>query len=200
MSQPLPESLAILLTTPNHAMNNHFSFVGGHEGPWRVTRCEAVIGPGLANVPRVKVLNLPAIELQERGVWVLQGFTSNVRYAERHEINQLRAKQEGLNRPASSCAALIPIKKNAAWWDLSQDERRAIFEAQSHHTETGLIYLPQIARQLHHSRDLGEPFDFLTWFEFAPEHATLFDHLLLQLRASKEWEYVEREVDIRLER
>ena len=43
-----------------------------------------------------------------------------------------------------------------------------------------------------------EPFDFLTWFEFAPEHTTAFNQLLARLRATKEWAYVEREVDIRL--
>ncbi|HEX4880226.1 MAG TPA: chlorite dismutase family protein [Limnobacter sp.] len=144
------------------------------------------------------MVNAPFSDLAEPGSWVLQGFTSNVRYAERYEINQLRAKQEGLNRPASLCAALIPIRKTSEWWAMSQDERRAIFEAQSHHTEIGLGYLPEIARQLHHSRDLDEPFDFLTWFEFAPEHTAKFNNLVAQLRASKEWEYVEREVDIRL--
>ena len=75
-----------------------------------------------------------------------------------------------------------------------------MFETQSHHTEIGLDYLPQIARQLHHSRDLGEPFDFLTWFEFAPEHTAAFEALLVRLRSSPEWTYVEREVDIRLVR
>jgi chlorite dismutase len=179
-------------------MTNHFSFIGGTEGPWRVTSCEAFIGAPLETVQRVNVLNVPGANLANHGSWVLQGFTSNVRYAERHEINQLRAKQEGLNRPSSSCAALIPIKKNAEWWSMSQEERRAIFETQSHHTEIGLRYLPEIARQLHHSRDLGEPFDFLTWFEFAPEHTASFNKLLEQLRASREWAFVEREVDIRL--
>lgn len=179
-------------------MSNHYSFVGGTEGAWCVTSCEAVVGASLETVQRVKVLNVPSTNLVERGTWVLQGFTSNVRYAERHEIDQLRAKQEGLHRPASLCAALIPIKKSPEWWAMSQDERRTIFEAQSHHTEIGLAYLPEIARQLHHSRDLGEPFDFLTWFEFAPEHTSAFNKLLVQLRASKEWAYVEREVDIRL--
>ena len=182
-------------------MNNHYSFIGGHEGQWQVTRCAAIVGAPVEAVERLNVVNTPASQLNQlnqRGTWVLQGFTSNVRYAERHEITQLRARQEGLNRPASTCAALIPIKKNAQWWALSQDERRAIFEAQSHHTDIGLAYLPEIARQLHHSRDLGEPFDFLTWFEFAPEHTDVFDELLVKLRASEEWKYVEREVDIRL--
>jgi hypothetical protein len=88
-------------------MNNHYSFIGGSEGPWQVTSCEAIVGASLEAVRRVNVLNVPSTNLAKRGAWVLQGFTSNVRYAERHEINQLRAKQEGLNRPASSCAALI---------------------------------------------------------------------------------------------
>ncbi len=57
-----------------------------------------------------------------------------------------------------------------------------------------------MARRLHHSRDLGEPFDFLTWFEFTPEHAKAFDELVARLRAIEEWTYVEREVDIRLMR
>ncbi|WP_138516262.1 chlorite dismutase family protein [Limnobacter alexandrii] len=179
-------------------MNNHYSFIGGPEGQWRVTRCEAIVGEPIETVPRLNVVNTPASQLSQVSTWVLQGFTSNVRYAERHEITQLRARQEGLNRTASTCAALIPIKKNAQWWALSQDERRAIFEAQSHHTEIGLAYLPEIARQLHHSRDLGEPFDFLTWFEFAPEHTDAFDALLVKLRTSEEWKYVEREIDIRL--
>lgn len=181
-------------------MGNYYSFIGGNNGPWRVTSTTAVIGSPLAVVPRLNVLNVPASQLTEPSTWVLQGFTSNVRYAERHEINQLRAKQEGLNRPSALCAALIPIKKNTEWWAMSQDERRAIFETQSHHTEIGLDYLPAIARQLHHCRDLGEPFDFLTWFEYAPEHAEAFDSLLERLRAAQEWDYVEHEVDIRLVR
>ena len=83
---------------------------------------------------------------------------------------------------------------------MPQDERRAIFEEISHHTEIGLAYLPAVARRLHHCRDIGEPFDFLTWFEFAPEHEAAFDALLAQLRATREWEFVEREAEVRLTR
>lgn len=179
-------------------MSNYYSFIGGKEGSWRVTNFDIIVGEPLETVQSINVVNQPSINLKEHGTWVLQGFTSNVRYAERHEINQLNEKQEGLNRPASLCAALIPIKKSPQWWAMSQDERREVFETQSHHTEIGLAYLPEIARQLHHSRDLGEPFDFLTWFEFAPEHTDAFNKLLAQLRASKEWSYVDREIDIRL--
>lgn len=181
-------------------MSNHFSFIGGQQGPWRITQITPVVGASLAHVPNLQVMQAPKQSLAYHGDWLLQGFTSNVRYAERHEITQLKARQEPLGRPEALMAALIPVKKNAAWWMLSQDERRSVFETQSNHTAIGLDYLPQIARQLHHSRDLGEPFDFLTWFEFAPAHEADFNQLLKRLRASPEWAYVEREVDIRLVR
>lgn len=84
------------------------------------------------------------------------------------------------------------------WWELPQDERRAIFEETSHHTAIGMEFLPAVARRLYHCRDIGEPFD-LTWFEYAPEHASAFDELLNRLRVTREWDFVEREVEIRLE-
>jgi hypothetical protein len=51
---------------------------------------------------------------------------------------------------------------------------------------------------LYHCRDLGQPFDFLTWFEYAPKDAAAFEELVIALRHTEEWKYVEREVDIRL--
>ena len=97
---------------------------------------------------------------------------------------------------------LIPIWKNSKWWALTQDERRQVFEAQSHPTQIGLEDLPAIARRLHHGRDLAEPepFDSLTWFEFAKRAVAEFDRLLLKLPASEEWKCGERKLDIRLTR
>jgi hypothetical protein len=57
-----------------------------------------------------------------------------------------------------------------------------------------------VARRLHHGRDLGEPFDFLTRFEYAPDDADRFEELVSRLRATEEWTYVAREIDIRLVR
>ena len=140
--------------------------------------------------------------IYDGGAWRLRGIVSNERYVERAEKDALLAKQEGLGRPACTRAALIPIRKNAAWWGLTQDERRQVFEAQSRHIAIGLRYLPAIARRLHHCRDLGpdEPFDFLTWFEYTPADAGAFEDLVGQLRDSPEWRFVEREVDLRLSR
>src|SRR5215469_7171091 len=74
-------------------------------------------------------------------------------------------------------------------------ERLAVIEG-----PVGMEYLPAVARRLHHSRELGEPFDFLTWFEFAPEHADAFEEVVRRLPSTAEWRYVEREVDIRASR
>lgn len=63
-----------------------------------------------------------------------------------------------------------------------------------------LQYLPAVARRLHHSRDLGEAFEFLTQFEYSPDHSTAFEQLVAKLRASQRWKYAEREIDIRLVR
>ncbi len=178
-------------------MDNKYSFVGGRQGPWRVTRLDSLRGIGLEAVERVQIVHG---EWKESGAaWVLRGLTSNLRYATRVEVEALRASQPALARPEARCAALIPIKKSAQWWELPQDERRAIFEETSHHTAIGMEFLPAVARRLHHCRDIGEPFDFLTWFEYAPEHADDFGELLDRLRVTREWDFVEREVDIRLE-
>jgi chlorite dismutase len=151
-------------------------------------------------VDAIGVSNGEVSELPSGTSWALRGFTSNVRYATGAEVTALRSVQPALNRPEATCAALIPIRKSAAWWDLAQDERRAIFEERSRHTAIGMEYLPAVARRLHHCRDLGEPFDFLTWFEFAPENLKAFDQLVSRLRETREWNFVEREIDIRLER
>lgn len=175
-----------------------FSFVGGDEGSWKVERIEAVSGPSLSSVSRIEVLNGDFDRSSRDHSWVIRGVTSNARYTTRAEKNVLAAKQATLGRNEASCAALIPIRKSAEWWELAQDERRKILEEQSEHIKIGAMYLPAIARRLHHSRDLGEEFDFLTWFEYAPSDTPAFDELVGRLRSSVEWNYVDWEVDIRL--
>ena len=179
------------------------TFRGGQSGGWRVTRTAPVKGEALAAMPALSITRSASIALPilpSATAWRLVGVTSHLRYVEHAEKEQLTATQPPLDREEANLAALIPIRKSAAWWELPQDERRKIFEDKSRHIAASLKYLPAIARQLYHCRDLGEPFDFLTWFEFAPEHAPLFDELVGMLRASEEWNFVEREVDIRVTR
>jgi len=180
-------------------------FVGADTGRWRVERMATVVGDGLAQVAGLEMVEGGVLEgVAEAGArdtgWVLRGVTSNERYVERREREGLIARQPPLGRAEATCAALIPIRKSAAWWDLTQDERRTVLEDRSHHIATGLDYLPAVARRLHHGRDLGEAFDFLTWFEFAPADSAAFEDLVARLRATEEWSYVDREIDIRLAR
>ena len=175
-------------------------FLGGSSGPWQLERIEAVVGPPLDPVERILIVDDRA-DVPTAGVrWLLRGVASYERYVTRPERNELEARQPALARPEATCAALIPVAKSAAWWNLPHDERRAIFEERSAHIATGLRYLPAVARRLYQCRDLGEPFDFLTWFEYAPTDAPRFEELVSILRRSEEWRYVEREVDIRLRR
>lgn len=177
-----------------------FTFVGGATGPWSVIDNKAVIGDPIPVASRLEIISGAFFHDPRGASWVLRGVTSNERYITRHEKEMLVAKQVSLGRPTATHSALIPIRKNAKWWSMTQDERRAVLEEQSHHIKIGLKYLPTIARRLHHCRDLGEnePFDFLTLFDYAKEDAAAFEELVGELRASAEWQYVEREVDIRL--
>jgi chlorite dismutase len=175
------------------------SFAGGDDGPWSVDRITVVVGTGLPDARRLAI-HEGVGQPSSPAAWTLRGTTSNERYVERSERMSLVDRQEGLGRPHATCAALIPITKRTEWWDLTQDERRAIFEARSHHIAIGLDYLPAIARRLHHGRELGQEFDFLTWFEFSSVDAAAFEDLVGRLRETEEWAYVEREVDIRLSR
>jgi chlorite dismutase len=176
------------------------TFVGGESGSWSVDRIVAVSGAPVQAARRVAILEGWGDHRPSKALWVLRGVTSHDRYVTAEERKSLAVLSAPLGRPASTAAALIPIRKSAEWWALPQDERRAIFEERSHHIAASLGYLPRIARRLHHGRDLGEPFDFITWFEFAPADSAAFDELCGVLRATAEWSFVEREVEIRLTR
>lgn len=178
----------------------HVAFRAGPMGRWRIDAITAVAGAGLPTAACLDVIEAPTLSSADKAEWVLRGVTSNARYAHRSELDRLAVVQEDLGRSGATRAALIPVRKNEAWWSLAQDERRAIFEEQSHHIAIGLEYLPAVARRLHHARELGEPFDFLAWFEYAPKDATAFEMMVSRLRSSPEWRYVDREIDIRLSR
>ncbi len=175
------------------------SFVGGDEGPWKVERQVTICGAPLAQVSALRMEEGEHF-LERQASWVLQGVRSNERYLSRDEKAGLTRLQAGLGRPEARWAALIPITKSKAWWELAQDERRAIMEERSHHIALGSKYLPAVARRLFHGRDLGAEFDFLTWFEFADSSRGAFEELVGALRETEEWSWVEREVELQLRR
>ncbi len=176
------------------------TFEASDVGSWKIERLDTVVGDPLSRASRLQVFEGRSPDRRPGSGWRLSGFTSNERYVERPERDALVRVQQPLGRADATCAALIPIRKTEAWWELTQDERRSILERRSHHIAIGLEYLPAVARRLHHARDLGQDFDFLTWFEYAPTASDSFESLVARLRSTEEWSYVEREFDIRLTR
>jgi chlorite dismutase len=179
-----------------------FTFVGGNAGSWAVTSFTAIAGESLPVVERLEIVHGMVADLAEGAKWALRGVTSNSRYTTREEKARMVAKQADLGRPEATLSALIPIRKSPEWWGLGQDERRAIFEEHSKHIAVGLKYLPAVARRLHHCRDLSEtePFDFITYFDYSKADENAFNEMLATMRDSEEWRFVDREIDIRLER
>ncbi len=117
-------------------------FRGGSIGEWRVLRMQTLAGPPLEPVASLNRQKRPG-PAADGAVWSLHGVTSHQRYVYGREKLQLEAVQAGLGRPEATRAALIPITKSAVWWDLPQDERRAIFEERSYHISASLKYLPR---------------------------------------------------------
>src|SRR5262249_42997758 len=136
---------------PNSALV--VAFVASLSGSCRIDRINPVIGEGLPAADRLEMVERPRAQANNKVAWTLRGVTSNVRYTKQNEITALAERQQGLGRPAATRAALIPIRKNEAWWALAQDERRAIFEERSHHIAIGLEYLPAASPPLHHTPD-----------------------------------------------
>jgi chlorite dismutase len=176
------------------------TFIAGEKGSWIIQEVRAVSGEGLPMAKKLQIMEGGSPDPSVAADWTLEGLSSHERYTNRDEKNQLIHIQPGLGRPEATRAALIPIRKSPQWWAMTQDERQRIFTEQSHHTAIGMKYLPAVARRLYHCRDLAvpQPFDFLTWFEFAPSESPAFDRLLEELRSKPEWTFVERETEIRL--
>jgi len=188
------------MTEPSSPVDSTLvAFAAGPEGTWRIDGILAPRGDTLPPAARLAVVEGDGAEAAN-GRWVLRGTVGPAVYTNEAEDEALAAKQEPLGRPEARCAALIAVRKSPAWWALSHDERRAVVEERSHHIAVGLEYLPAIARRLHHAHELSEPFDFLNWFEYSPADQEAFDELVGRLRATEEWSFVEREVDIRVTR
>ncbi|MEO8096620.1 MAG: hypothetical protein ABI811_02890 [Acidobacteriota bacterium] len=99
-------------------------------------------------------------------------------------------------RLSHTTAVLVPIRKNAAWWQVAQDQRSAHFHGDSRHTAIGSPNADKIYRKPYHARYLGSRFNFLTYFEFPSSDKTAFRALLAELRATNEWSYVEEEFEM----
>jgi hypothetical protein len=135
----------------------------------------------------------------------LRGVLQHLHYTPRSERTELE-KISRFESDASSepTAVLIPIRKSAEWWKLSQDERQVLFQKtprhEGHHG-IGRKYADRIFRRLYHSRyvEPTAPYDFLTYFEFEEMDVPYFRKLISELRDIKnnpEWLYVDFEYEI----
>lgn len=180
------------------AISPSFSFIAGDRGSWEVLSMLPVIGQSLEPAPFFDIRNEYLMRAPVDIRWLLRGVTSRRSFADAPGNFCEMLPQPQLGRPCATCAAFIPVKKCLAWWELNESEKREIHDMESNKTARWLKHSNGIARQFHHSRELGEPFDFLAWFEFSPKESGAFEEMMSSLRESEEWKYVEREVDVRL--
>jgi chlorite dismutase len=112
------------------------------------------------------------------GATILNGMSKKANYVPGFS-DQMKAD---LKAPSESgpYVAVIPIRKDADWWALPQDQRFAMMRE---HTEAALPYHKTVKRKLYHSTGLDD-FDFITYFETArPED---LHSLILALSKVKE--------------
>ena len=158
------------------------AFVAGFEGLWLIEGMTAARGEPLPPAARLSVVEGAGAEVAE-GRWVLRGVVAG-------QGEDARPDQLPLGRSDARCAALVAVRMAPAWWERAEEDRRAL----SANIEHG----PAISRRVHRARDREEPFDVLTWFEFAPDLQSALNDVVARLRDSEEWSYVERDVELRM--
>ena len=112
--------------------------------------------------------------------YTVSGMTKGLNYAPDFPelLEKLKAaKYEG---DPSTYAIMIPIRKNAEWWNLSKEDRVALMKE---HTIPTVAYLKTIKRKLYHSTGLSDV-DFLTIFE--TNSLGEFNDLVIALRMVRE--------------
>lgn len=115
----------------------------------------------------------------------LVGVTKALNYITKDKSPNLNAGLTGATYTdaAPRYAFMIPVKKNAEWWNLSDEQRLKEMET---HTLPTLANLVNVKRKLYHSTGLDDT-DFITYFETADLVA--FNNLLLALAKVPENKY-----------
>jgi len=107
----------------------------------------------------------------------LVGITKALNYITKDKSGTLNAGlgSASYTGEAPRYAFMIPVKKNAEWWNMSDEQRLKEMET---HTAPTLAYLVNVKRKLYHSTGLDDT-DFITYFETNDLGA--FNELLLSL-------------------
>lgn len=101
-----------------------------------------------------------------------------------HLLEQLKEGAYRGNPPRY--AIVIPTRKTAEWWNLSQEVRTGLM---AEHTQATLEYLTSVKRKLYHTTGLTD-MDFVTYFE--TNDLVAFNNLVLALRQVEEDRFNER--------
>ncbi len=112
----------------------------------------------------------------------LVGITKSLNYIDKKQSPSLNA---GLKSATYSAAPpryflVVPVKKSAEWWNMSQEERVTKMEE---HTAPTLAYLVNVKRKLYHSTGIDDT-DFITYFE--TDDLKAFNNLMISLASVPE--------------
>lgn len=115
----------------------------------------------------------------------LVGMTKDLNYITKDKSPNLNAGLTGATYSDATprYAFVIPVKKNADWWYLTDEQRLKEMET---HTLPTLANLVNVKRKLYHSTGLDDT-DFITYFETADLGA--FNNLMLALAKVPENKY-----------
>lgn len=107
----------------------------------------------------------------------LVGFAKPLNYISKDKSPDLNAglSSASYQGDAPRYAIVIPVKKNAEWWNLSDEQRLKEMET---HTAPTLQFLVNVKRKLYHSTGLDDT-DFITYFE--TNDLAAFNNLTLSL-------------------
>jgi chlorite dismutase len=112
--------------------------------------------------------------------YTISGVTKGLNYAPDFPDLLEKLKTGKYEGEPPQYAIMIPIRKNAEWWNLPKEERVKMMKE---HTVPTLAYLKTIKRKLYHSTGLSDV-DFLTIFE--TNNLIDFNNLVIELRMVKE--------------
>ncbi len=117
---------------------------------------------------------------------VMHGLTKKANYVPGMPDN-VKAELKIPSDPGSKpYVIVIPIRKDADWWSLSQEQRAAMMQE---HTEAALPYGKTVKRKLYHATGLDD-LDFITYFETS--RLEDFQSLILALEKVKEFRHNRR--------
>ena len=112
--------------------------------------------------------------------YVFNGLTKKLNYVPGFSGELKEALKPPTEPGPKPYAIVIPIKKDAEWWLLSQEART---ELMKEHTEASVPYVKTVKRKLYHSNGLDD-LDFITYFETA--RLDDFNQLIIALQQVKE--------------